>query len=110
MGKIYKLLIKNDNSPSFVTNLVAFNSTIRNLAFKVIKYFFGGTPDQIKFIANNKDNRNYRTESNNLNKYFKNLKFSNFNYELNQLIKGIKKYKIKSNTSTIRMKFYKKNF
>ncbi len=109
VGKIYKLLIKNDNSPSFVTNLVAFNSTIRNLAFKVIKYF-GGTPDQIKFIANNKDNRNYRTESNNLNKYFKNLKFSNFNYELNQLIKGIKKYKIKSNTSTIRMKFYKKKF
>ena len=109
VGKIYKLLIKNDNFPSFVSNLVAFNSTIRDLAFKVIKYF-GGSLNQIEFITNNKDNRNYRTKSINLNKYFKNLKFSNFNYELNQLIKGIKKYKIRSNTSTIRMKFYKKRF
>ena len=109
VGKIYQLLIKNDNFPSFVSNLVAFNSTIRDLAFKVIKYF-GGSSNQIEFITNNKDNRNYRTKSNNLKKYFKNLKFSNFNYELNQLIKGIKKYKIKSNTSTIRMKFYKRRF
>ena len=109
VGKIYKSLIKNDNFPSFITNLVAFNSTIRDLAFKVIKYF-GGSLNQIEFIKNNKDNRNYRTKSINLKKYFKNLKFSNFNYELNQLIKGIKKYKIKSNISTIRMKFYKKKF
>ena len=109
VGKIYKTLIKNDNFPSFITNLVAFNSTIRDLAYKVIKYF-GGSLNQIEFIKNNKDNRNYRTRSINLKKYFKNLKFSNFNYELNQLIKGIKKYKIKSNISTIRMKFYKKKF
>ena len=109
VAKIYKSLIRNDNLPSFVTNLVSFNSTIRDLANKVIKYF-RGSPNQIEFIKNNKDNRNYRTKSNNLKKYFKNLKFSNFNYELNQLIKGIKKYKIKSNTSTIRMKFYKKRF
>lgn len=109
VAKIYKMLINNEHYPSFVTNLVAFNSTIRDLAFKVIKYF-KGSKNQIEFISNNKDNRNYRTKSNNLKKYFKSLKFSNFNYEIKQLIKGIKKYKIKSNTSTIRMKFYKKRF
>ena len=58
----------------------------------------------------NKDARNYRTKSINLKKYFKNIKFSSFNYEINQLIKGIKKYKIQSNVSTVRMKFYKKKF
>ena len=109
VGKIYQLLISTDSYPSFITNLVAFNSTIRDLAFKIIKYFKGST-DQIEFISNNKDNRNYRTKSNNLNKYFKNLKFSNFNCEIDQLIRGIKKYKIKSNLSTIRMKFYKRRF
>jgi nucleoside-diphosphate-sugar epimerase len=109
VGKIYKMLISNENYPSFVTNLVSFNSTIRELALKVIKYF-KGSENQIEFIAKNKDIRNYRTKSNNLKKYFKNLKFSSLNNEIDQLIKGIKKYKIQSNTSTIRMKFYKKRF
>lgn len=108
VAKIYKILIKK-NYPSFITNLVAFNSTIKDIALNVIKYF-KGSEEQIEFIPNNKDNRNYRTKSTNLKKYFHNLKFSNFNNEINQLVKGIKKYKIKSDISTIRMKFYKKKF
>lgn len=109
VAKIYKILIANETYPSFVTNLVSFNSTIRELAFKVIKHFKGST-NQIEFNMHNKDARNYRTKSINLKKYFKNIKFSSFNYEINQLIKGIKKYKIQSNVSTVRMKFYKKKF
>ena len=109
VAKIYKVLLNENNYPSFITNLVAFNSTIKDLAFNVIKYF-KGSQRQIEFISNNKDNRNYRTKSNNINKYFKKVKFSKFNYEIKELVKGIKKYKIKSDTSTIRMKFYKKKF
>ena len=88
---------------------MAFNSTIKDLAFNVIKYF-KGSERQIEFISNNKDNRNYRTKSKNINKYFNKVKFSKLNYEIEKLVKGIEKYKIKSDASTIRMKFYKKKF
>ncbi|MBD1165119.1 SDR family oxidoreductase [Pelagibacterales bacterium SAG-MED13] len=109
VAKIYKLLIGDEKYPSFITNLVAFNSTIKDLALKVIKYFKGSV-DQVEFNRENKDNRNYRTKSINLRKYFKSLKFSSFSSEIDKLIKGIKKYKIKSDTSTVRMKFYKQKF
>ena len=109
VGRIYEKIISKSGLPSFVMNLVAFNSTIRNLAFKVIKYFKKSEKD-INFVSKNKDPRNYKTSSKNLKKYFKNIKFTDFNYEIKQLIKGIKKYKIKSNISTIRMKFYKERF
>tara|TARA_B100001057_G_C22790254_1_gene927329 strand:- start:598 stop:1575 length:978 start_codon:yes stop_codon:yes gene_type:complete len=109
VAKIYKILLGKTTYPSFITNLVAFNSTIKDLAFNVIKYF-KGSEKQIEFISNNKDNRNYRTKSNNINKYFNKVKFSKLNYEIKELVKGIKKYKIKSDASTIRMKFYKKKF
>ncbi len=109
VAKIYKILLSKNTYPSFITNLVAFNSTIKDLAFNVIKYF-KGSERQIEFISNNKDNRNYRTKSKNINKYFNKVKFSKLNYEIKKLVEGIEKYKIKSDTSTIRMKFYKKKF
>lgn len=109
VAKVYKILVIKEDYPSFITNLVAFNSTIKDLAFQVIKHF-RGSEKQIEFLTNNKDNRNYRTKSINMKKYFNNIKFSKLKFEINELVKGIKKYKIKSNSSTIRMKFYKKKF
>lgn len=108
VAKIYKVLLKEDY-PSFITNLIAFNSTIKDIALNVIKHF-KGYKKEIEFIPTNKDNRNYRTKSINIKKYFNNVKFSNFTYEINQLVKGIRKYKIKSDVTTIRMKFYKRKF
>ncbi len=107
--KIYEKIISKNSLPSFVINLVAFNSTIKKLAFKIIKYF-GKSEKNIKFISRNKDPRNYKTSSKNLKKYIGNINFTNFNYEINNLVKGIKKYKLKSDTSTIRMKFYRSKF
>ena len=107
--KIYEKIISKNSLPSFIVNLVAFNSTIKMLAFKIVKYF-GKTEKNIKFISKNKDPRNYKTSSKNLKKYIGNINFTNFNYEINNLVKGIKKYKLKSDTSTIRMKFYRSKF
>ena len=107
--KIYEKIISKNSLPSFIVNLVAFNSTIKMLAFKIVKYF-GKTEKNIKFISKNKDPRNYKTSSKNLKKYIGNINFTNFNYEINNLVKGIKKYKIKLNRSTIRMKFYRSRF
>jgi len=109
VGKIYEKIILKDTLPSFIINLVAFNSTIRNLSFKIINYF-NLTKKNIKFLDKNKDPRNYKTSSKNLKRYLGEIKFSNFNCEIKNLIRGIKKYKIKSNVSTIRMKFYKRKF
>ena len=107
--KIYEKIISKNSLPSFVINLVAFNSTIKKLGIKIIKYF-GKSEKNIKFISRNKDPRNYKTSSKNLKKYIGNINFTNFNYEINNLVKGIKKYKLKSDTSTIRMKFYRSKF
>jgi nucleoside-diphosphate-sugar epimerase len=107
VAKIYDRVISQSKLPSFIINLVAFNSTIKDLAYKVLKYF-KAPKKQAEFIVLNKDNRNYRTKSNNFKKYFKKFKYSNFNNEIKELIIGIKKYKIKSDSYTVRMKFYKK--
>ena len=39
VSKIYVKIISKQTLPSFIINLVAFNSTIKNLALKIIKYF-----------------------------------------------------------------------
>ena len=109
VSKIYVKIISKQTLPSFIINLVAFNSTIKNLALKIIKYF-GKSKKNIKYISKNKDARNYKTSSKNFKKYFGNMNFTNFNYEIKNLVKGIKKYKIKSNKSTVRMKFYRNKF
>ncbi len=109
VSKIYEKIISRDELPSFVINLVAFNSTIRNLAFKIVKYF-GLSNKNINFVSKNKDLRNYKTSSKNLKKYLGKIRFTNLNYEISNLIKGIKRYKLKSNETTIRMQFYKRKF
>lgn len=108
VAKVYKIII-SENYPSFIVNLVAFNATIKDIAFKIIEHFKGNY-EQINFLANSNDSRNYKTKSVNMKKYFGELIFSDFNFEINQLLKGIKKHKIKIDASTIRMKFYKKKF
>ena len=65
VSKIYVKIISKQTLPSFITNLVAFNSTIKDLALKIIKYF-GKSKKNIKFISRNKDPRNYKTSSKNL--------------------------------------------
>ena len=57
------------------------------------------------------DKRNYVVGSKVFNKYFgKNYKFSSFNKEIKYLKNNIVKYKLRFNTNTIRMKFYRKLF
>ena len=75
LAKVCKNNIKT-NLPSFIINLVAFNSTIKNLALKIIKYF--GKSKNIKYIVKIKM-RNYKTSSKNKN--ILNMNFTNFNYK-----------------------------
>ena len=108
--KIYNYLIIKKKMPSFVCNLVSFNSTIKNLALKISK-FLKKQKSNIIFDKNNKDKRNYFVKSKNFTKYFgKNFKFSNFSKEIKNLEKSIKKNKIKLSSQTVRVRFYKKLF
>lgn len=107
--RIYNILIKNKKN-SFITNLVNFNLTIKELTKKICKVLNVSFDSQVIFNKSNNDKRNYNVKSKNFKKYFKNFKFSSFNKELKELKKGIVKNNIKKNNSTIRMKFYKKLF
>ena len=104
---IYEKLISNDKFPSFVCNIVSFNSKIHNIAFKICN-ILKVNKKIITFKNNSTDKRNYIVGSKNFIKYFgKNFKFSNFSKEILHLRKGLKKNKIDFNKNTIRMKFYK---
>lgn len=108
--KIYKILIKKKQLPSFICNLVSFNSTIKDIALEISK-ILKKKEEMISF--NNKffDKRNYIVGSKVFYKYFgKNYRFSSFKKEIEYLKKNIIKYKLDFSTSTIRMKFYKKLF
>lgn len=108
--KVYSYLIDNPRKPSFICNLVSFNSTIKSIAFRISK-ILKNKKSKIIFNKNNKDKRNYYAISRNFTKYFgKNFKFSNFSKEIKDLKKMIKKNKIKLNSKTIRVQFYKKLF
>jgi len=108
--KIYKILIETKKLPSFICNLVSFNSTIRNIALNVCK-ILKKKKNMILFNEKFFDKRNYIVGSKKFKKYFgKNFKFSNFNKEIINLRNNIKKFKVNFNTNTIRMKFYKKLF
>jgi len=108
--KIYNYLIIKNKMPSFVCNLVSFNSTIKNLALKISKVL-KKQKSNIIFNENNKDKRNYFVKSKNFTKYFgKNFKFSNFSKEIKNLAKSIKNNKIKLSSQTVRVRFYKKLF
>lgn len=106
--KIYKIIIKNNNLPSFICNLVSFNNTISDIAIKISK-ILKVDKKFINFKNNLIDKRNYKVGSKEFIKYFgKTFKFSSFSKEIKFLEKNMKKYNIKKNRQTIRMKFYKK--
>jgi len=108
--KVYSYLIDNPKKPSFICNLVSFNSTIKSIAFRISK-ILKNNKSKIIFNKNNKDKRNYYAISRNFTKYFgKNFKFTSFSKEIKVLSKLIKKNKIKLNIKTVRVKFYKKLF
>ena len=110
ISKIYEIIIKQNSLPSFICNLVSFNSTIKDIALQICKVL---RKNELMINFNDKffDKRNYVVGSNVFKKYFgKNYKFSNFNEEIKDLKKNIIKNKLNFNTNTIRMKFYKKLF
>ena len=108
--KIYKILINKDSLPSFICNLVAFNATIKTIAINICK-IMKLNKKYISFNNEQFDKRNYIVGSKNFKKYFgKNYKFSNFKNDIKNLKNNIIKYKLDFNTSTIRLKFYKKLF
>ena len=105
--KIYDLLIEKDKLPSFITNIVSFNSKIKDIAFKICK-ILKSNKKNIIFKKSFSDKRNYNVGSKNFRKFFgRKFKFSKFEFEIKNLSKNLKKYKINFNKNTIRMKFYK---
>jgi nucleoside-diphosphate-sugar epimerase len=108
--KIYDYLVNNSKLPSFICNLVSFNSTIKNLAFLIYKVM-KNQKSNITFNENIKDKRNYFVVSKNFKRFFgKKFQFSNFSKEIKNLAKLIKRNNISPNTQTIRLRFYKKLF
>ena len=106
--KIYNILISKDNLPSFICNIVSFNSTIKSIAFKICKTL-GINKKIINFKNKSIDKRNYLVDSKIFKKYFgKNFKYTKFETEIKRLKKNLKKFNINFNENTIRMKFYKK--
>jgi len=110
VSNIYKILIKKKKLPSFVCNLVSFNSTIKDIALQICK-ILKKNKSMINFNDKFFDKRNYIVGSKVFKKYFgKNYKYSSFQNEIQYLKRNIIKYKLDFNTNTIRMKFYKKLF
>ncbi len=104
---IYKILVSKDKLPSFICNIGAFNSKIKNIAHNICN-ILKVNKKIIKFKENFNDKRNYIVGSKNFRKYFgKKFKFSNFEYEVKHLKKKLKENKINFNKNTIRMRFYK---
>jgi nucleoside-diphosphate-sugar epimerase len=107
--KIYDILIKSKKK-SFITNLVNFNLTIKDLTKKICKVLNVSFDSQVIFNKKNNDKRNYNVKSKNFKKLFKNFMYSSFKKEIRDLKAGIIKNDLKINSLTIRMKFYKKLF
>ena len=106
--KIYNILIKNNLLPSFICNLVSFNSKISFIAEKICKTL-NYNLNLIQYKKNFSDKRNYIVGSKNFKKYFgAKFKFSKFEKEIINLKKNLKRFKINFDINTIRMKFYKK--
>jgi len=105
--KIYDLLISKNKLPSFICNIVSFNSKIRNIAYRICS-MLQVNKKIVQFKKKSSDKRNYNVGSKNFKKYFgHNFKFSKFDFEIKNLKKNLKKYKIDYNKNTIRIKFYK---
>ena len=108
--KIYENLISKEKLPSFICNVVSFNSTIRTIALKVCK-ILKMNKSNVQFNKSFADKRNYNVGSRNFKKYFGyNFKFSKFDFEIKNLKKNLIKNKIDFNANTVRMKFYKRLF
>mgnify|MGYP001190639905 CR=1 FL=1 len=106
--KVYNILIKNNLLPSFICNLVSFNSKINSIAVKICS-ILNSDKNLIEYKKNFEDKRNYIVGSKNFKKYFgKSFKFSKFEKVIINLKNNLKKFKINANANTIRMKFYKK--
>ena len=106
---IYNYILKKKNLPSFICNLVSFNSTIKNLA----KNILNALKEKDRIVLYNKSNydkRNYKVGSKYFRKYFKNFKFANFSSEIKKLKKNMEFYKVKQDIKTVRMLYYKKLF
>ena len=105
--KIYNVLIKKNNLPSFICNIVSFNSTIKSIAYKICN-ILKVDKNIINFKNESVDKRNYLVGSKIFKKYFgKNFKYSKFEAEVIKLKKNLKKFNINFNKNTVRMKFYK---
>ena len=106
---IYLYILKRKKIPSFICNLVAFNSTIKILADKITN-IFGTNKNLVVYKQSNYDKRNYKVGSNIFKKFFKNYKFSDFSKEVKILSTKMKFFKIRQNSNTVRMLYYKKLF
>lgn len=106
VSRMYDYIIKK-NPGSFIVNVVAFSSNIRSLSKKIIK-LLKKPNNLVKFDYANGDHRNYDVGSKNLRKFFKNFKFTPLLHDLKKLTKKIKSQKLKLNTNSVRVKFYKK--
>ena len=106
VSRMYDYIIEN-NPGSFIVNVVAFSSNIRSLSKKIVK-LLNKPNDLVKFDYANDDHRNYDVGSKNFRKFFKNFKFTPLLHDLKKMTKKIKSQKLKLNTNSIRVKFYKK--
>ena len=108
--KIYKIIIKKNQLPSFICNLVSLNSKNKDIKLKKSKKK-KKKREMINFNDKFFDKRNYIVGSKIFNKHFgKNYKYSSFKKEIIYLKKNIIKHKLNFNSNTIRMRFYKKLF
>ena len=107
--KIYLYILKRKKFPSFICNLVSFNSTIKTIAKKIASVF-RINENLILYNKSNYDKRNYKVGSKIFKKYFKNFKFSDFSKEVINMRRKMKFFKIKQNAKTVRMLYYKKLF
>ena len=107
--RIYNYILKRKKFPSFICNLVSFNSTIKIIANKITN-IFRVNENIISYNKSNHDKRNYKVGSKIFKKYFKKFKFSNFSKEVIDMKQKMKFFKIKQNANTVRMLYYKKIF
>jgi nucleoside-diphosphate-sugar epimerase len=109
---IFIYIIKNvEILPSFICNLVSFNSNILDIARKIKKVLKSNVKIEIKKYIDI-DKRNYNVGSKYFKKFFGNrFKFKKLNSEIKSLDKFYKNKKTKIDlNSAVRFNFYKKYF
>ena len=104
--KVYSILILK-KPKSFICNLVAFNSKIRDLAEK-IRNILNAPKSSIVYKKDNIDKRNYNVSNKKFKRIFANFKFVRLDKDVKALRRYYIRYKIKKDIKTVRMLFYKK--